>query len=51
VAPPGSLSSLPFGWWAMDHLAKPFAPLAFKKIVIIAIHLGGLSSKEYGDDF
>ena len=29
---------------------KPFAPLSFKKIVIIAIHLGGLSGKEYGDD-
>jgi hypothetical protein len=51
VAPPGSSSSLPFGGWAMDHFVKPFAPLAFKKIVIITIHLGGLSGKEYGDNF
>jgi hypothetical protein len=28
------------GGWAMDHFLKPFAPLAFRKIVIIAIHLG-----------
>jgi hypothetical protein len=26
----------------VDHFVKPFAPLAFKKVVIIAIHLGGL---------
>jgi hypothetical protein len=50
VAPPGSSSSLAFSGWAMDHFVKPFAPLSFKKIVIIAIHLGGLSGKEYGDD-
>jgi hypothetical protein len=35
----------------MDHFLKPFAPLAFNKIVIITIYLGGLSRKEYGDDF
>jgi hypothetical protein len=48
VAPPGSSSSLAFGRWAMDHFVKPFAPRAFKKIVIIAIHLGGLSEKDMG---
>jgi hypothetical protein len=48
VAPPGSSSSLPLGGWAMDRFVKPFAPLAFKKIVIIAIHLGGLSQKDMG---
>jgi hypothetical protein len=48
VAPPGSSSSLAFGSWAMDHFVKPFAPRAFKKIVIIAIHLGGLSEKDMG---
>jgi hypothetical protein len=47
VAPPGSSSSLAFGSWAMDHFVKPFAP-AFKKIVIITIHLGGLSEKDMG---
>ena len=46
VATPGSSSSLPFGGW--DHFVKPFAPRAFKKIVIIAIHLGGLSEKDMG---
>jgi hypothetical protein len=51
VAPPGSSSSLAFSGRAMDYFVKPFAPLAFKKIVVIAIHLGGLSGKEYGDDF
>jgi hypothetical protein len=30
------------GEWAMDHFLKPFAPLEFRKIVIIAIHLGEL---------
>jgi hypothetical protein len=48
VAPPGSSSSLAFGGWAVDHLVKPFTPRAFKKIVIIAIHLGGLSEKDMG---
>jgi hypothetical protein len=27
---------------------KPFAPLEFKKIVIIAIHLGGYLEKKMG---
>ena len=47
-APPGSSSSLAFGGWAMDHFVKPFGPRAFKKIVIIAIHFGGLSEKDMG---
>jgi hypothetical protein len=51
VAPPGSSSSLAFGGWAIDHFVKPFAPLAFRKIFIIAIHLSNLSRKGYGDDF
>ena len=35
-------SSLLLGGRAMDHFLKPVAPLAFRKIVIIAIHLGEL---------
>jgi hypothetical protein len=48
VVPPGSSSSLPFGGWAMDHFVEPFAPLAFKKIVIITIYLGGVSENNMG---
>jgi hypothetical protein len=51
VAPPGSSSSLAFGGWAMDHFLKPFAPLAFRKIVIMPIHLGELVWKRIWEWF
>ena len=35
-------SSLLLGGWTMDHFLKSVAPLAFRKIVITAIHLGEL---------
>ena len=34
--------TLLLGGWAMDHFLKPSAPLAFREIVIIAIHFGEL---------
>jgi len=35
----------------MDHFLKPFAPLAFRKIVIIDIHLGELVWKRIWELF
>jgi hypothetical protein len=52
VAPPGgSSSSLLLGGWAMDHFLKPSAPLAFREIVIIAIHFGELVWKRIWEGF
>jgi hypothetical protein len=47
----GGSSSLLLGGWAMDHFLKSFAPLAFRKIAIIAIHLGQLCGIKYGNDW
>jgi hypothetical protein len=38
-------SSVLLGGWAMDHFLKPFAPQAFRKIVVIANPLGELVRK------